>query len=225
MRITRTMTEDIPGAALEWADGPYGMEVYLDGERLYSDFPTLEWEADGFLRPSERDLAGRVVSVPFGRYALALLFGWGRNGEQGGSSGGSGGGDSMAAYIPYLASAVNTNGAVTRADLCSEFAFNDLNRAVEGLNSGLCNGFYTTSTQMANGFAGVDNAICSLGYNNAQLANGINTTIMQGFNASRLFRARTPSRPSLPSAAARTVRARRRSATTWRPTPALCRTR
>lgn len=116
---------------------------------------------------------------------FALLFGWGNNGNRGGGSG-SGGGDSMAAYIPYLASAVNTNGAVTRADLCSEFAFNDLNRAVEGVNNGLCNGFYTTSTQMANGFAGVDNAICSLGYNNAQLANGINTTLMQGFNGANV---------------------------------------
>ena len=116
---------------------------------------------------------------------FALLFNNNGFGNRGGGSG-SGGGDSMAAYIPYLASAVNTNGAVTRADLCSEFAFNDLNRAVEGVNNGLCNGFYTTSTQMANGFAGVDNAICSLGYNNAQLANGINTTLMQGFNSANV---------------------------------------
>ncbi len=116
---------------------------------------------------------------------FALLFGWGRNGDQGGNSG-SGGGDSMAAYIPYLAGAVNTNGAVTRADLCSEFAFNDLNRAVEGVNSGLCDGFYAVNTGILNGFAGVNNAICSLGYNNAQLANNINTTVMQGFNAANV---------------------------------------
>ncbi len=116
---------------------------------------------------------------------FALLFGWGNNGNRG-NGGNNGGGDGMAAYIPYLASAVNANGAVTRADLCSEFAFNDLNRAVEGLNNGLCNGFYTTSTQINNGFAGVNNAICSLGYNNAQLANGINNTVMQGFNSANV---------------------------------------
>lgn len=115
---------------------------------------------------------------------FALLFGW--NGNQRGSGSNGGGDSAMAAYIPYLASAVNTNGAVTRADLCSEFAFNDLNRAVEGVNSGLCNGFYTTSTQLANGFAGVDNAICSMGYNNAQLANGITNTVMQGFNSANV---------------------------------------
>lgn len=115
---------------------------------------------------------------------FALLFGWNRNGDQGNS--GSGGGDSMAAYIPYLAGAVNGSGALTRADLCSEFAFNDLNRAVEGVNSGLCNGFYTTSTQMLNGFNGVSNAICNLGYEQAQLTNGVNNTLMQGFNSANV---------------------------------------
>ena len=116
---------------------------------------------------------------------IALIFGDRLGlGNNGCSTNGSSGGDSaMAAYIPYLASAVNTNGAVTRADLCSEFAFNDLNRAVEGLNNGLCNGFYTLSGQVNGGFAGVNNAICSLGYNNAQLANGITTAMMQGFNS------------------------------------------
>lgn len=117
---------------------------------------------------------------------FALLFGWGNNGNRGGNSGGGGGGETMAAYIPYLASAVNTSGALTRADLCSEFAFNDLNRAVEGVNTGLCDGFYTTGMQLSNGFAGVNSAICNLGYNNAQLANNLGNTIMQGFNASNI---------------------------------------
>lgn len=116
---------------------------------------------------------------------FALLFGWGNNGNQRGNGSSSGGDGAMAAYIPYLASAVNTNGAVTRADLCSEFAFNDLNRAVEGLNNGLCNGFYTLSGQVNSGFAGVNNAICSLGYNNAQLANGITMAMMQNQNATQ----------------------------------------
>ena len=117
---------------------------------------------------------------------IALIFGdrlgLGNNGNNGGAS-------AMPTYIPMPMSSFggfNASGALTRADLCSEFAFNDLNRAVEGLNSGLCNGFYTTSSQLSNGFAGVNNAICSLGYNNAQLANGINTTMMQGFNSANI---------------------------------------
>ncbi len=117
---------------------------------------------------------------------IALIFGdrlgLGNNGNNGGAS-------AMPTYIPMPMSSFggfNASGALTRADLCSEFAFNDLNRAVEGLNSGLCNGFYTTSSQLSNGFAGVNNAICSLGYNNAQLANGINTTLMQGFNSANV---------------------------------------
>lgn len=57
VRITRTMTEDVPGAELEWMGGAYGVEVYLDGERLYSDFPQLEREADGFLHPAGEDWA------------------------------------------------------------------------------------------------------------------------------------------------------------------------
>lgn len=45
-------------------------------------------------------------------------------------------------------------GALTRADLCSEFNFNDLNRSVLGVQSGLCDGFYAMNTEMLNGFSG-----------------------------------------------------------------------
>ena len=74
-------------------------------------------------------------------------------------------------------------GTVTRADLCSEFAFNNLDRAVTGVQQGICDGFYAMNTSLLNGFNGVDNAICNLGY---QTQNGFNTTnvaLMQGQNA------------------------------------------
>lgn len=56
-------------------------------------------------------------------------------------------------------------GALTRADLCSEFNFNNLDNAVRGIQQGLCDGFYAQNTALMNGFHGVDNAVCQLGYN------------------------------------------------------------
>lgn len=44
------------------------------------------------------------------------------------------------------------DGALTRADLCQDFNFNDLQNGVRGLQSGLCDGFYAQNTTMLNGF-------------------------------------------------------------------------
>lgn len=79
---------------------------------------------------------------------LAIIFGWGRNGFSGG-----GGGD---------------QGALTRADLCSGFNFNNLDGAVRGVQQGLCDGFYAMNTSLLTGFNGVDNAVCTLGYQTQQ---------------------------------------------------------
>lgn len=59
-------------------------------------------------------------------------------------------------------------GALTRADLCSEFNFNNLDNAVRGVQQGLCDGFYAVNTSLLNGFHGVDNAVCQLGYQTQQ---------------------------------------------------------
>lgn len=45
-----------------------------------------------------------------------------------------------------------TDGALTRADLCQDFNFNDLQSGVRGIQSGLCDGFYAQNTTMLNGF-------------------------------------------------------------------------
>lgn len=79
---------------------------------------------------------------------LAIIFGWGRNGF-----GGGGGGD---------------QGTLTRADLCSGFNFNNLDGAVRGVQQGLCDGFYAMNTSLLTGFNGVDNAVCTLGYQTQQ---------------------------------------------------------
>ena len=49
--------------------------------------------------------------------------------------------------------------ALTRADLCKGFNFNNLDSAVRGVQSGLCDGFYAMNTGMLNGFGSVNQNI------------------------------------------------------------------
>lgn len=49
--------------------------------------------------------------------------------------------------------------ALTRADLCQGFNFNNLDSAVRGVQSGLCDGFYAMNTGMLNGFGSVNQSI------------------------------------------------------------------
>lgn len=60
-------------------------------------------------------------------------------------------------------------GALTRGDLCESFNFNDLQRQVQGVQQGLCDGFYAMNTGLMNGFHGVDNALCQ-GFNSINAA-------------------------------------------------------
>ena len=69
---------------------------------------------------------------------LFFLLAWG------GGGGGFGFGNQGAA----------AQGALTRADLCSEFNFNNLNRSVLGIQDGLCDGFYAMNNGILNGFSG-----------------------------------------------------------------------
>lgn len=73
-------------------------------------------------------------------------------------------------------------GALTRADLCQDMNFNNLDSAVRGVQQGLCDGFYAMNTSLLNGFNGVDNAVCTLGYQTQQGFNQTNVALLQGFN-------------------------------------------
>lgn len=77
-------------------------------------------------------------------FFLFFLLAWGR--------GGFGFGDGNNAAM---------QGALTRADLCESFNFNDLQRQVQGVQNGLCDGFYAMNSSIMNGFHGVDNALCN----------------------------------------------------------------
>lgn len=74
-----------------------------------------------------------------------VLMGWGRNGW-----GGNGNGGVMDGYI-----------------LTSDFA--NIERKLDGVNNGICDGFYAMNTGMLNGFAGVTQAVTS-GFSAAELA-------------------------------------------------------
>ena len=114
---------------------------------------------------------------------LFVFCGWGNNGW-GNGNGGSG-----------------SQAALTRGELCQDMNFADLETAVRGVQTGLCDGFYAMNTGMLNGFSGVqqsvsegfhgvDNAICTLGYQQQlgvntlqQAINGVAVGAMQNTNA------------------------------------------
>lgn len=81
---------------------------------------------------------------------ILLLFGWGRNGF-GGYGGGYGAGGVGENYV-----------------LATDFA--TIERKLDGVNNGLCDGFYAQNTNMLNGFAGVQQTLC-------QGFSGINSSI------------------------------------------------
>ena len=99
---------------------------------------------------------------------FALLFGWGNNGW--GGFGGNGGGG-------YVAT------AATQADIQRGFDNQAVLSKLDGITNGLCDGFYAQNTALMNGFHGVDNAICNLGYQTQQGFNTTNMAMMQAQNA------------------------------------------
>lgn len=94
---------------------------------------------------------------------FALIFGWG-NGGYGGFGGGG-----------------NSGGVVDGYVLTSDFA--NVERKIDGVNSGMCDGFYAMNTGMLNGFAGVTQAVTS-GFSAAELARcNQQAALMQQLNA------------------------------------------
>lgn len=99
---------------------------------------------------------------------FAMIFGWGGFGGNG--WGGNGGmGATASAY---------TDSAIQRG-----FDTQAIIGKLDGITNGLCDGFYAQNTAVMNGFHGVDNAICNLGYQTQQGFNTTNVTLMQAQNA------------------------------------------
>lgn len=68
---------------------------------------------------------------------FAMIFGWGNNGR---NSGGV------------------TDGYILASD------FSNIERKIDGVNSGICDGFYAMNTGMLNGFAGITQSVMTNGY-------------------------------------------------------------
>ena len=98
----------------------------------------------------------------WGIIILAMIFGWGNGGWGGGWGGNNGGG--------YVAS------AATQADIQRGFDTSAMISKLDGINSGLCDGFYAVNTGLLQGFNGVNTAMLQ-GFNSQTIAQ------MQGINA------------------------------------------
>ena len=73
---------------------------------------------------------------------FAMIFGWGNNGW--GNTGRNSGGV--------------TDGYILASD------FSNIERKIDGVNNGICDGFYAMNTGMLNGFAGITQSVMTNGY-------------------------------------------------------------
>lgn len=76
-----------------------------------------------------------------------------------------------------------SRGTTTREEVAYGFDINGIERSLANIQSGLCDGFYAMNSSVMNGFHGVDNAICNLGYQTQQGFNATQVALMQGQNA------------------------------------------
>jgi hypothetical protein len=94
---------------------------------------------------------------------LFALGGWGNGGFGGGYRGGQGG----SAADGYI--------------LASDFS--NIERKIDGVNTGICDGFYAMNTGMLNGFSGVQSALCQ-GFNGVNMGiAGASNDIQRAINA------------------------------------------
>lgn len=118
---------------------------------------------------------------------LAIIFGWGNNGNGFGSrNGGSNGGDNVT-VVPYPAPGYGMGfggGYPTEAVLQRALDTQTIISKLDGNTQGLCDGFYAQSnainglgTTIMQGFNGVDRAVCQLGYQNQAGFNALGNQI------------------------------------------------
>ena len=106
-----------------------------------------------------------------GAWWIIILFLFCSNGGMWGNGFGRGFGGQGAGSPAY-------QGTTTREEIAYGFDMNGLQNSIRGVQQGLCDGFYAMNTGMLNNFAGVNNAVCSLGYQTAQLANGLTSDVV-----------------------------------------------
>ena len=112
----------------------------------------------------------------WGIVLLALLFGWGRNGN---GFGGNAGSEALGYELGKVATTNDVASGFNNSAVLSNL--NDLKlgqtQGFAGIQQTLCQGFNGINTSILQGFHGVDNAVCTLGYNMATGFNGLNRQI------------------------------------------------
>lgn len=141
------------------------MPMYMEGE-----VPTVVNAGAGY----NNGFGGGFSDGWWGIILIALLFGWGRNGNGLGS--GNGSGSEFVGYqlgktatVNDVASGFNNSAVLNSLNdikLSQAQAINYNNQGFSGLNTSLLQGFH-----------GVDNAICTLGYNVQSNINGLSHQI------------------------------------------------
>lgn len=96
----------------------------------------------------------------WGIVLLAMVLGWG-NGGFGGFGGGG------------------ASGALTRAELYDGFATQNIDSAVRGVQQGICDSTYALNNAITGGFAGVDRAVCDIGYQTQAGFNALGAQLAQ----------------------------------------------
>lgn len=109
-------------------------------------------------------------------FLIFALLGWGGNGFGVNRGGNSSTGGVMDAYV------LNSDFATLQRQIDS--GFSSITAGINQVNQGLCSGFYTEAQlvngvqmQVANEFRGLDNAICTLGYNTQAGFNAVSNQI------------------------------------------------
>lgn len=113
-----------------------------------------------------------------GLIALAAIFGWGGfGGGYGGLGGGRyGGGSELAGYeIGKLATSYDVANGFSTSEIMSDL--NDIILGQATMQNFINQGFNGINATVTNGFAGVNNAICTLGYQNQAGFNSLATQI------------------------------------------------
>lgn len=138
------------------------MSLYVEGDVPYVANGNCSNGGMGFGGNGWGDLAALIV--------VAGLFGWGNGGF--GFGGGRGG--------------FGCGTPATQADLANGFAQNTLQRGIDDIILGqaqmqnfINQGFSGLNATVTGGFAGVNNAICTLGYQNQAGFNAISTQLAQ----------------------------------------------
>ena len=105
-------------------------------------------------------------------FAMGYAMGQDTNGGNGGMGGGFGEGLWAVIILAMLFNGGGFggfggggfNGALTRAELYDGFATQNIDSAVRGVQQGICDSTYALTNAINGGFAGVDRAVCDIGY-------------------------------------------------------------